>query len=213
VPWVLRSSAPLLLFGVVCLAQAAEDVPPQTARQLVDAALAARKQADGLEKGWERAYDTGIALAEKAIEADPNLADAYYAVFVNLGRKSERTGMTAQMANIGRLKELLRKTLELDPRHSHAWEATGEMLIRLPWVMGGSEKKGEEALRRAKELSPKWAKPALRLAELHWKKGNAEDARAEALEARELARAASDGELLEDAEALVAEIGRQSPPR
>lgn len=208
-----RILATVLLFCFAVQGHAAEEAPAQTPRQLADAALSARARADHLEAGWVEVYDTGITLAEKAIQADPNLADAYYALFVNLGRKSERTGVTAQMANIGRLKELLRKTLELDPRHAHGWEATGEMLIRLPWVMGGSEKKGEEALRRSAELDPKWPKPPLRLAQFLWKKGNAEEARAEALKARDLARASSSADFLKEAEELLAEIDGQKPGR
>ncbi|MGH7897765.1 MAG: hypothetical protein ACREQQ_07425, partial [Candidatus Binatia bacterium] len=81
-----------------------------------------------------------------------------------------------------------------------------EMLLRLPWLLGGSETEGEQALRRSQELAPKWAKPPLRLAEFHWKKGKTEEARAEALHASELARAAGDGDGLKAAEALLGEI-------
>ncbi len=181
------------------------------ARSLAEQAFAARKVADRLQNGWEAAYDRGIALANQAIVLDPSLADAYFAAFLNLGRKSERTGVGSQMTNVSELKRLLDRTLELDPRHAQAWEAKGEMLLRLPFVMGGSTVEGERALRRSAELAPAWAKPQLRLAELDWKKGRAKEARAEALRARDLARAAGDEDCLGDAEALLKQMGAQSP--
>jgi len=189
----------------------AEEHRTEEARRLAERALAERKKADHLESGWEEAYDRGIELANQSIALDPNLADAYYALFVNLGRKSERTSVAAQALNINELKKLLRKTLELDPRHPDAWEAQGEMLLRLPRLLGGSESDGEQALRRSAELDPKWAKPPLRLAELHWKKGRKDDARAEAERARALARAAGDDDYANEAEELLKQMGVSAP--
>jgi tetratricopeptide (TPR) repeat protein len=203
----------ILLMGLASLAQSTGQTAPPTARELTDAAFAERRRADRLEEGWKQGYEKGIALAEAAIATDPNLADAYYALFLNLARKTQRTGITAQATSVGRLKELLRKTIELDPGHADAWEAQGEMLMRLPWLLGGSEKKGEEALRRSQELDPKWAKPPLRLAELHWKKGEAEAARAEALRARDLARSSGDADRLNEAQELLREIDAASAAR
>jgi tetratricopeptide (TPR) repeat protein len=168
------------------------------------------KKADKLENGWEAVYDSGIGLAEQAIARDPSVADGHYALFVNLGRKAERTGVAAQTMKISRLKKLLDKTLELDPRHADAWEAKGEMLIRLPRLFGGSEIEGERALRHSAELDPKWAKPPLRLAELDWKKGRVDQARAEAERARDLARASGEQDFLKEAEELLNQMSGHS---
>ncbi|MGH7820344.1 MAG: hypothetical protein ACREQ9_11255, partial [Candidatus Binatia bacterium] len=107
-------TALLLLIGLAPLAGSAGQTPP-AARELAEAAFAERRRADGLESGWREVYDRGIGLAEAAIAADPRLADAYYALFLNLARKSERGGMAARATSVRRLKELLRKTIELDP--------------------------------------------------------------------------------------------------
>jgi hypothetical protein len=115
------------------------------------------------------------------------------------------------MASLSELKRLLDRTLELDPSHAQAWEAKGEMLLRLPRLMGGSASEGERALRRSAELAPRWAKPQLRLAELDWKNGRADAARAEASHARDLARAAGEEDYLRDAEALLRQMGVQGP--
>jgi tetratricopeptide (TPR) repeat protein len=204
-----------LLFAVLLSAQGALGDPPAArqdeARSLAEQAFAARREADQLQDGWSAVYARGIALAQQAIALDPTLADAYFAAFLNIGRKSERSGAGSQMANLSELKRLLDRTLELDPSHAHAWEAKGEMLLRLPRLMGGSTSEGERALRRSAELAPQWAKPQLRLAELDWKNGRADEARAEALRARDLARAAGDEDSLRDAEALLRQMSVASP--
>jgi Tfp pilus assembly protein PilF len=128
-----------------------------------------------------------------------------------VGRKSERASVAAQAMSISELKKLLEKTLELDPEHAHAWEAKGEMLMRLPRLFGGSEKQGEQALRRSAELDRKWAKPVLRLAQYDWKKGRRAEARAEAEHARELARAAGDEDFTKAANDLLREIDLTAP--
>jgi tetratricopeptide (TPR) repeat protein len=211
---VPRIAAKVALVWLVLTAVALGSPPAarqEEARSLAEQAFAASKEADRLEAGWEAAYDRGFALANQAIALDPGFADAYYAAFLNLGRKSERGGIRLQMGNLSQLKTLLDRTLELDPGHAHAWEAKGEMLVRLPRLMGGSPTEGERALRRSAELAPLWAKPALRLAELDWKNGRADEARAEALRARDLARASGEEDYLRDAEALLRQMGVQSP--
>lgn len=164
-----------------------------------------------MQTGWQQEYDRGITLADQAIALDPGVAEAYYALFVNQGRKAERTGVASQALSVFRLRQLLQKTIELDPRHAHAWEAQGEMLLRLPRLLGGSETDGERALRRSAELDPKWAKPRLRLAELDLRNGRMAEARAEAEAARDLARAAGDEQYSTAAETLLRELAASGP--
>jgi tetratricopeptide (TPR) repeat protein len=200
----------LLLYATSVLGEAAATRQDE-ARSLAEQAFAANKQGNQLESGWDAAYDRGIALANQAIALDPGLADAYYALFLNLGRKSERGGMGSQMKNLSQLKSLIDRTLELNPQHAHAWEAKGEMLVRLPRLLGGSATEGERAFRRSAELAPQWPKPLLRLAELDWKNGRSAEARSEALRARDLARAAGDEDYVEQAEAFLKQIGAPTP--
>ena len=205
----IAAAVGLLLCCGLVLAQS-RGSPREDAQRLADEALAMGKKGDKLETGWESVYDSGIGLAEQAIARDPSVADGHYALFVNLGRKAERTGVASQTMKISRLKKLLDKTLELDPRHAHAREAKGEMLMRLPRLFGGSEAEGERALRRSAELAPKWAKPPLRLAELDWKKGRVDQARAEAERARDLARTSGDEDFLEAAQVLLNQMSDRS---
>jgi tetratricopeptide (TPR) repeat protein len=192
----------LLYFGL----GRAEESHSTEAQRLADAAFTERQKGDGLATGSEAAYEKGIELAKRAIEIDPSLADGYYALFENLGRKSERAGVGAQAMHVAELKRLLDKTLELDPSHARAWEAKGEMLIRLPWLLGGSDAEGRKALERSAALDPKWPKPVLRLAQDDWKHGHAAEARAGARRARELAQAAGDEKSTKEADDLLKEI-------
>ena len=202
----LISAALITLFSAETVGLAAESRRAE-AQSLAEAAFAECHKADRLMSDWDATYDSGIELAKRAIEIDPTLGDAYYAQFVNLGRKSERTSVAAQARHLGELKKLLDRTLELDPQHAHAWEAKGEMLMRLPRLLGGSETQALQALRRSAELDPKWAKPVLKLAQYDWKKGRIAEARTEAGRARDLARAASDEDSMKEADDLLKEIG------
>jgi tetratricopeptide (TPR) repeat protein len=187
---------------------AADSTAESEARRLADESRRAYHRAEAAETGWAEIYDQGIDLARRSIALDPSNAEAHYSLFLNLGRKSQRTGVTAQFRNISELKAELAKTLDLDPNHANAWEAQGEMLLQLPRLLGGSRSEGENALRRSQELAPSWAKPPLRLAELYEKDGNMAEARTEASRALELARKSGDTRLASDAEAI---LNRLSP--
>jgi tetratricopeptide (TPR) repeat protein len=202
----LVCAALVTLYSGFALCLAAEGRRTE-AQSLADAAFAECHKADRLASDWDATYDSGIELAKRAIEIDPSFADGYYALFVNLGRKSERTSVATQAMHVAELKKLLDKTLELDPTHTHAWEAKGEMLMRLPRLLGGSETQGLQALRRSAELDPKWPKPVLKLAQYDWKKGHVAEARTGAERARELARAAGDEDATKEADDLLKEIG------
>ena len=200
------------LIGLLCLAVLGrgEQSLREQAQRLAEAAIAEYKRGDQAGEASDdgmRAYERGIALADQAITLDPSVADGYYAKFLNLGRKSQHSSFASGALNVSRLKGLLRKTLELDPRHAQAWEAQGEMLLRLPRLLGGSDEEGERALRRAADLDPKWPRPLLRLAELDEANGNADRARSEARAALEAARSGGEENYRSEAEALLKRLG------
>jgi tetratricopeptide (TPR) repeat protein len=175
-------------------------------RLLVERSFEELRRGDALASGWQEAYRRGAELAEEAIARDPRDAQAYYALFCNLGRQAERSGAAAQAVSVPRLKRLLDRVLELDPNHAHAWEARGEMLLRLPWWLGGSVSQGLEALERAATLEPSWAKPRLKLAEAHRAAGDRERAESHARAALEAARESGDDASARAAEALLRDL-------
>lgn len=183
-----RFGAACVIWLSVALASAAAS---PDASSLAKESIDRFDRAEQAKDGWKELYDEGVALAEQAIERDPNATDAHYALFLNLGRRSERSGVGAQIFTVRRLKKLLDRTIELDPQHAHAWEARGEMLLALPRLLGGSRSEGEAALRRAAEIDPEWPKPWLRLAALFRDEDEPEQARALAEHAKTLACSAT----------------------
>jgi tetratricopeptide (TPR) repeat protein len=194
------------MIAIATHAAAADATAKSEARRLAEQSQQAYHRAEAAETGWAEIYDQGIDLARRAIALDPSDAEAHYSLFLNLGRKSQRSGLGSQFRNVSDLKAELAKTIELDPNHADAWEARGEMLLKLPRLFGGSRSDGEKALRRSQELAPDWAKPPLRLAELYEKEGKTEEARAQASRALELARKSGDARFASDAEALLTRL-------
>jgi tetratricopeptide (TPR) repeat protein len=195
----------LLVFPAISSAEAEPGGSARGAVELTEAAFVYLHQGDAREEGWEEAYQAGIAAAEQAIELAPENANAHYALFCNLGRRLERSGPLSQAFSVRRLHTLLERTVELDPSHAHAWSALGEMLLRLPWLLGGSEKDGLAALHHAAELDPGWYKPHLRLAEYFLSDGKAEQARQEARVAKKLAMLAGESEAVAQASRILGE--------
>ena len=201
--------ATLVLAAAALAASAGEDENPgEIARGLVIRAFAELRRGDSLpDEDAAKAYTQGLELARRATRLDPGNADAWYALFCHRGRLIESSNVASQMFQVSKLRSLLDKVLEIDPSHAHAWQARGEMLLRLPWLFGGSESEGEEALLRAAELEPGWAKPWIRLAELENERGNEEQAALLARRARELAASSDDEELRTRADRLLERLG------
>ena len=178
----------------------------ESAAKLVQESIDRYHAAETVREGWREILDEGARLAERAAELDPKNAEARYALFLNLGLHAQRSGIGAQLFTVRRLRKLLDETIELDPRHAHAWEARGEMLSRLPRLLGGSGAEAEKAYRRATEIDPDWAKPWLRLAELARENDDLKRAHELGDRARALACESSrtDAEICEGAKALTA---------
>jgi len=201
-----------MLVALLLAVRAAEADPAATseARRLTEESIATYKRAEAQQQGSTQIYDEGIALAKRALALDPTLADAHYAIFLNLGGRSQRAGVASKFSNLSELKAELAKTLELDPKHAHGWEARGEMLLKLPRMLGGSTSDGEAALRRSRELAPDWPKPPLRLAELHASRGEVAEAESEAKRALELAEKAGDDNLAKEASEVLDKLAKQT---
>lgn len=121
-------------------------------------------------------YRRGLTLAEKAVELDPNNADAHYAEFVNRGRMVALEGTAAAIGQLGKLRASLQRALELDPNHVGALIGRASLYRESPAWLGGSLKKAEADFRRALALDPRAIDAQLGLASTYLKEGRTGDA-------------------------------------
>jgi tetratricopeptide (TPR) repeat protein len=99
-----------------------------------------------------------LARAEEAVSVTPQDPVAHFAVFCSLGKRLElHAAGRSLLAAIGDLRRAQREldvALALAPEYPGALAAKGEMLIRLPWFLGGDREEGERLLQRAVALAP-----------------------------------------------------------
>jgi hypothetical protein len=144
----------LLLYPTVVSAERSTTVSPTVhqALELCDAADSAppSDRAAILTRGLER--------AEGAVEENPRDATAHFAVFCNLGKRTDlrrRThGFLGLLGDVGRARRELEEALILAPDDPAALAAKGQMLTELPRFLGGDPAEGERLLRRAVALDP-----------------------------------------------------------
>ncbi len=70
-------------------------------------------------------YHTAAYLAEKALDADSNLAEAHYVYALALGRINEFAGSKQKIANARLIKSHADLAIKLNPRHAGAYHILG----------------------------------------------------------------------------------------
>jgi tetratricopeptide (TPR) repeat protein len=94
------------------------------------------------------------ALAQQALDLDPNLADAH------LARGLARAGSAVQQRNFGSLRQIsgamddLRGATRRDPTLQTAWMTLGVAYQQLPGLLGGSTRKALACAEALERLSP-----------------------------------------------------------
>jgi cytochrome c-type biogenesis protein CcmH/NrfG len=131
----------------------------ETSRALAAQALALCKSIDRLSSGDPQAtlarMEEGIRLSEAAVAADADDANAQLALFCNLGRQLDLAGLGWRtFGRLRRARAAMDRAYELAPDDPDVLIAKGEMLLRLPAVLGGDKAGGIVLLRRAVELHP-----------------------------------------------------------
>jgi len=69
--------------------------------------------------------DLGRHLAEKALQQWPDQAESHFALAVNIAMGLKHQTVRQKMASSRELREEIRRTLELNPRHGGAWFLLG----------------------------------------------------------------------------------------
>ena len=122
---------------------------------LAEDALVLCYQADTVDRSSkEILLDRGLDLAEQALALDEDNPKAHFAVFCNLGKILETSGIGVRtVRSIGRARRELDRTLELAPDYVDALLAKAEMLTRLPRWLGGDLTEAERCRVRARALT------------------------------------------------------------
>jgi len=155
-------------------------------------------------------FERGKSLAQQAVKLDERNAEAHFALFCNMGELMRIDGESlSALVGLRRLMSELDRTLELDPQHTDALAAKGQLLIRLPRWVGGDAQRGEEMLRQVIVKDPNAFASRLALARTCDARGERDEAIAFATRALQIARAQGRADKVAEAQAALAELHAQ----
>lgn len=123
------------------------------------------------------AYDAGAEAAKLAFEMDERLADAHFFHALNIGSAARLRGVTNAAFAVKEIKYCAQRAIELDPQHSQALQMMGGLLMEIPWILGGSDKKAQDYLERSVAADGNFANARIMLAKLYLKQGRREEAK------------------------------------
>ncbi|SLM46678.1 protein of unknown function [Nitrospira japonica] len=123
------------------------------------------------------AYDAGAEAAKQAFEMDERLADAHFFHALNIGSAARLRGVTNAAFAVKEIKYCAQRAIELDPQHSQALQMMGGLLMEIPWILGGSDKKAQDYLERSVAADGNFANARIMLAKLYLKQGRREEAK------------------------------------
>lgn len=103
-----------------------------------------------LEKKWADAQD----LAERAVAAGPNDADAHYALAQVAGMQASSASVLKKPGLAGKFKKEAEKALEINPNHEDAMEGMIAFHRQAPGIVGGDKKKGAAFADRLMKVNP-----------------------------------------------------------
>ena len=156
-------------------------------------------------------FERAEAIAERAIEADEQYAEAHFALFCSLGEQMRIDGPPSFSSIFGynRLMDELNRTLELEPQHIDAMSSKGTLLVKLPSILGGDAKKGEEMLHEVIKLEPAAINARLVIAQNCESRGEHEKALELATKALEIAKVEKRKDLIPEAEAVLSQLQKK----
>lgn len=98
-------------------------------------------------------YARGEAYADEAIAADPRSPDAYYWKSAHIGRWGQTRGILNSLFRASDMRDLLEKTISLDPQHADAFFVLGQLYSKVPGMISfGDAAYGVSLGRRAVDL-------------------------------------------------------------
>jgi tetratricopeptide (TPR) repeat protein len=98
----------------------------------------------------ERLLEDGLKLAEEAVAADDEDAEAHFALFCNLAEQVRRQGVgPSTLFDLRRARRELDRALEIAPSDPELLAAKGAVLLSLPGFLGGDPDEAQGLLLRA----------------------------------------------------------------
>jgi tetratricopeptide (TPR) repeat protein len=211
--WPLMSAARaalpvLLLLCSLGVARADGDCAP-TAPDLARRAMTECEQGRHATVREERQshFERGQQLAQQAVAADDNSAAAHFAVFCNMGELMRIDGESiSSVFQLRKLMAELDRTLQIDPGHTDALSSKGQLLVRLPRLLGGNVEEGEAMLRQVIQKDPSAVASRLALARTCEARGDRDEALAFTTRALQIAREQGRADKVAEAQAILAEL-------
>lgn len=105
-----------------------------------------------------RRLEAGAQQARLCTEQHPNAAVCHLAAAQNLGLQMLNMGMTQAMRNVGSLKDLWIRTLDLEPASFIARVQLAKLYVMLPGMMGGSTAKARDLEAAVRSSQPETAR-------------------------------------------------------
>lgn len=189
--------------------------PPQVAaaQNAPDLASQARQECNQGQAAADRAtrkahYERGEALAERAVALDERSADAHFGLVCNLGEMLRLDGeKLTSVFGLRRLLSEIDKTLALNPGHVEAMATKGNLLMRLPRMLGGDRPEGERLLREVVRRDDTAVASRITLARLYDERGQRDEARTLASQALVAAKQKGRADRIAEAQAVVDQLG------
>ena len=113
---------------------------------------------------------------EEAVALSSTSAAAHFWLGVAMARYGEAKGAVKSLYLVKPIRAQMRKTLELDPGHGGAHHVLGQILWKLPRVVGGDKKGALTEFETAVLLSPRYTANYVPLAEAYLHFGRPQDA-------------------------------------
>jgi tetratricopeptide (TPR) repeat protein len=110
-----------------------------------------------LAQGAER-HDEAIKLAEQCVATHPLRAECQEALGASLGQKAMGAGMMAAMGSVGKIKDAMKKAVELDPKSVSARYNLLMFYVMAPGIAGGSTSKAKSLTAETAQFSPEAGK-------------------------------------------------------
>lgn len=122
----------------------------------------------GDEKESEKAFENGVQAGKIASRLEPNKPDGYFWQGANLGEQAKRAPLTKGLTAIGDIRQLMNKTIEIEPGYqgASAFDALAQIELATR-LTGGDAKKAVDYLEKAIQIENNNSNLHLHLAEAY----------------------------------------------